>query len=359
MKRKNSIYISLVVMLMAGITIYFEACKKEIVTPIINSNSLGENHPIYTEEAKLVAGRVREFKRQLADKEAVMRKDVDMPIDSMIWNVEALFNAEFANPERRYLKTVTQELELSIDVSGDDKVAFGDVAEFYDDITDAVRQAYVDDGFTTGKSLKAVVVEKGETVGDTRKINVYVVSGEADDDNSVRDPVTGPFGPGDCWYYGEYGGTCDDPTVFGDGAEIIEDSINYYYGGTIVPQPGFRSLNFGMYRVPLKGNEYIDENGEPYLFFHNINENPSLYMDDQMLNYYYLRELEVLLHLLPEDSLKVGVLPIIPAFIEVDIIGQFGFVDDGNYYHHMNHVIYGSKMAIPSQELPPVRDLLN
>ena len=78
-----------------------------------------------------------------------------------------------------------------------------------------------------------------------------------------------------------------------------------------------------------------------------------------MLNYYYSRELEVLLHLLPTDLVNQGVMPEIPAFIEVDIAGLYGYVGNGSYFHHKNYIIYGHKAAIPSQELPPLRDLLN
>ena len=82
-------------------------------------------------------------------------------------------------------------------------------------------------------------------------------------------------------------------------------------------------------------------------------------MNYEMLNYYYQRELEVLLHLLPSDPRVMGYLPETPAFVEVDIVGMLGFVNNGNCYHHKNYVIYGSKYAIPEQELPPLRDLLN
>ena len=358
MKRRKIIGISLIVMLMAGIAVYFGACKKEMVTPINNISGLNDN-PDYTPEARLVAGKVRKFKKQLVEKESVMRSGLNMPVDSVIWNVEALFNAEYACPERNYSKTVKQELEFEFDLNGNNEASFGDVADLYDDVTDGVRQAYLSDGINIDKSLKAVVVEKGEIVGNTQKIKVYVVSGEVKNDNSLKDPLPGPFGPADCWYFGEYGGTCDDPSVFGDAAEIIEDTINYYYARTSVPQNGFRNLNFNMFGIALEGNEYVDANGEPYLYYYSVNANPQLYLNYEMLNYYYTRELHVLLNLLPNDLKNQGVLPPDPGFIEVDISGLLGYVGNTSCYHHQNYVIYGSKVIIPEHELPPLRDLLN
>lgn len=358
MKRKNFKEVAFVMLLAIGVAVYLLACKKEIVTPINNISQVNEN-PGYTDEAKAVVCKIMKFKRQLVERESVMRSGLYMPIDSIIWNVEALFNAEYAFSERKYLETVKQNLEFFVDVNENNEAPFCVIANLYDEITDAVRQAYQNDGIDYNKSLMAVVVDKGEKIGGRIGLHVCVVSGMMETDGNLKDPVTGPFGPHDCWYYGEYGGTCNDPSIFGDAAEIIEDSINYYYSGTVVPQSGFRNLNFGMFMVALEGSEYFDENGEPYIYCYGVESNPPLYLNGDLLNYYYTRELEVLLNLLPTDLVEQGVLPMIPAFIEVDIVGMMGYINNGSYYHHENYVIYGSKVAIPNQELPPLRDLLN
>lgn len=359
MKRSKVLGMSFVLMLAVGITLYLAACKKKIITPTNNVAGQVDDYPGYSSEARLVAQSINRFKRQLDDRENVMRSGLYMPIDSIIWNVEALFNAEYTFPERKYVETVKQELEFFVDVNENNEAPFSVVADLYDAITDAVRQVYSNDGINVDKSLKTVVVEKGDVVGNRVSVNVYVVSGKMDQSNSVKDPVDGPFGPPDCWYYGEYGGTCDDPSILGDAAEIIEDSINYYYSGTSVPQPGFRNLNFGMFRISLDGNEYLDENGEPYLYYFPSTVNPPLYLNYELLNYYYNRELKVLLYLLPTDLASQNLLPVIPAFVEVDITGLYGYTGNYSCYHHRNYVVYGHKALIPSQELPPLRDLLN
>lgn len=357
MKRRKIFEISLLLLLIAGIVLYMEACKKNAVTPINNIAGHVDDYPGYSEDARRIAGSINRFRKQLDDRESVARSGLYMPIDSIIWNVEALFNAEYTFPERKYLETVKQEMEFFVNVNDNNEASFSVVAELYDGITDAVRQMYSNDGISVDKSLKTVVIDKGEKEGNRVKINVYVVSGKMV--NKDPEPVDGPFGPGDCWYYGEYGGTCDDPSVFGDAAEILEDTINYYYGGMSVPQPGFRRLNTGMFRTSLEGNEYLDENGEPYLFFYSTNSIVPFYLNDDLLNYYYIRELEVLLHLLPVDLIEQNLLPVAPAFIEVDIVGLLGNIGNQSYYHHKNYIVYGHIAFIPEQELPPLRDLLN
>lgn len=359
MKRRKILGISLIVTLTVGVALYLGACKKELVTPINNTSVQGDDFHGYTDKAKTIAGRINKFKRQLVDKEMVVRSGLGMPIDSVIWNVEALFNAEYAFSERKYLETVKQDLEFFVDVNENNEIPLDVVADLYDDITDAVRQAYANDGINVNKSLMAVVVDKGETVGNRVGLNVCVISGRYANDNAVKDPVQGPFSPGDCWYYGEYGGTCDDPSVFGDAAEIIEDTINYYYRAKNVPQPGYRHLNVELFRVTLEGNEYLDANGEPYLYFYYLNSNTPMYLDYEMLNYYYTRELEVLLHLVPSDPIYQGYMPENPAFVEVDMVGLLDYVGNGTCCHHKNYAVYGNKVAIPIPELPPLRDLLN
>lgn len=354
MKRKKFKGFALIVLLAAVAAVYLAACKKDIITPINNMNTSA-----FTDEASVLAGKIMKFKQQLVERESVARSGLYMPIDSIIWNVEALFNAEYAFSERKYLETVKQKLEFFVDVNEHDEAPFDVVADLYDEITVAVRQAYMNDGISIDKSLMAVVVDKGDVIGNRVMLNVFVVSGKMDNCSfSVKDPISGPFGPDDCWYFGEYGGTCDDPSVLGDAAEIIEDTINYYYRGTLVPQEGFRSINLDMFMVSLEGGEYLDADGNPYLYYYDANADPPVYLNGDLLNYYYTRELEVLLHLLPADLVTRGVFPVAPAFIEVDILGLMGYVGNGSYYHHNNYVIYGCSLAMPSKILPPQRDLL-
>ena len=359
MKRRRFIGLSVIVMLATGIAIYFEACKKEIVTPIINMSEVDDDYPDYTPEAKLVVTKIKKFKNQLVDKDNVARSGLYVPIDSVVWNIEALFNSEYAFPERKYLKTVKHDLAFFVDMNANHEVAFSVIADLYEEITDRVRLVYADDGIVVDKSLMAVVVEKKEIVGNMAEIDVHVISGRMENYDLVKDPKEAPFSPGDCWYYGEYGGTCDDPTLLEDAAEILEDTINYYYRKTAVPQIGYRYLNHGMFRVSLEGNEYYDDNGQPYLYFYEANANAPVYLDHDMMNHYYKRELAVLMNLLPSDSVYHSLMPFSPAFIEVDIQGQLGYVGNSSYYHHKNYVVYGNKALVPVPLLPPQRDLLN
>ena len=258
--KRNVFFRLVLVAFVTTAAIWLGACKKELVTPI-NNNSASESYDNLncSAEARRIVGKIKRFKTQIIEKEYLTKGDSYIPIDSVIWNVEALFNASYTFPDRKYLETVKQNLEFFVVVNDKKEVLMSNVANLYDEIIEAVRQAYAHDGVSVDKSLMAVDVEEGDFVGNTVGIIVHVISGKVDNSNVAKEPVSGPFGPGDCWYFGEYGGSCDDPSAFGDAAEIIEDSINYYYRRTGVPNSGYRSINHSIVRVFLSGNEYVDD----------------------------------------------------------------------------------------------------
>lgn len=357
---KRNVYFRLVIVIFAAsVAFYLGACKKNAVTPIINnSNPTSIEDPNYTAEARKIVGKINKFKTQLVNKEYLTKGDSYIPIDSVIWNVEALFNASYTFPDRKYNETVKQDLEFFVETNENNEVLLSSVASLYDLIINDVRQAYANDGIAFDKSLMAVDVEKGEKSGGNIKIIVHVISGRVENTANVKDPVIGPFGPGDCWYFGEYGGTCDDPSEFGDAAEVIEDSINYYFRGTGVPGTGYRKLNYNIVRIFLEGNEYVDANGNYYTYFYIINGNTPYYLNDELLNYYYNRELALILNVVPSDPVFQGLWPSYPAFLEVDIMGLIGTVGNQNCAYHRNAITYCSQVMIPSQAMPTPIDLL-
>lgn len=356
MKLKKIKGIIVALLLAIGVVVYLDACKKELVTPINNTSWHSGGSSAYTEEAKRVVNKIKKFRTQLENKEDVLRSGLMMPLDSVIWNVEALFNAEYACADIKYAETVKQELIFNVEVNENDEASFDVVAELYDMITESVRDAYSNDGINYDKSLLAVILDRGDNIGDRVEIKVLVISGRMDSKVSIKDPVSGPFGPDDCWYYGEYGGSCEDPSILCDAAEIIEDTLNYYYSYTTVPASGLRSLNYGLFRISLEGNEYVDANGEPYLYFKDAYDDPPIYLDQDLLNYYYNRELEVIKNIIPSDPRYAAYMPC--AFVNIDIQGLLGYVSNGLYMHHKNYLVYGNKAFIPDTVII-MRDLLH
>ena len=329
------------------VVLCLNACKKEIITPLNTNTTSTPALPDYSSEAQDIVRKIKGFKSKIADKEKMMGSGEYMSLDSVIWNIESLLNATYTFPERKYIETVKQKLDFYVNINAENAVSARDVALLYEEVFEGVRQAYANDGVSADKSLMAVVLNKGEIVGSSVNLEVYVVSGKVKNEVPSNSMTEGPFKPGDFWYYGEYGGTCSDPSVFGDAAEIIEDTINYYWRGKSVPRQGFRQLNVNMTMIVLNGNEFVDEDGIPYIYFYTMDDNPPLCLNYELLNYYYYRELEVLMHLLPEHPAYQSILPAQPAFLEVDIMGMMNFVGNTSCLQHKNYVVYCSSFEIP------------
>ena len=330
------------------------ACRKNQVKPqpeVVNDITLT---PDYDAKVKSFVSRVKHFEETL-EKCKTMRVAGNMQIDSALWNMEALFNTSYASPEKDYVETVKQDLTFYVNLDESGSLPVNDVSDLYENVTESVREAYANDGITENKSLMTVVFDKGETIGDKSSIDVHVISGRSNDNNGHVIVEDGPFKPGDCWYFGEYGGSCDDPSIVCDAAEIIEDSINYYFAGTPVPASGYRYINYNLMTKTLEGPEYLRPNGESYIYNSQYTNNPSLYFSYEMLNYYFNGEKKVILQLFPEDLKNAGLLPDNFCFVQVDIRG---LSENGIYFHH-NSITYGDRILIPIQVIGPTGNLLD
>ncbi|MGN0032572.1 MAG: hypothetical protein ACI358_02150 [Candidatus Limimorpha sp.] len=334
------------------------SCKKRIVEPLKTKTAPTNEYIEYTDLAKSVVGKIKKFKNQLSDIDFVTRETSYMPLDSVIWNVEALFNVSYTFPESKCTETVKQKLVFTVNVNDEDEVLMREVYDLYEDVKTSVREVYANDGIVNDKSLFAVVVDEGMRHGSSVDIVVNVISGKVDTSTSSV-LFENPFGPGDCWYFGEYGGSCLDPSILYDAAEILEDSINYHYAECRVPYSGYRGINVNLVEYGLIGSEYLDSNNEPYLFFWKEEDVPPYFLDYEDLNYYYNRELYVLLELLPEDLIAQGIMPIAPAFLDVDIQGIHIEISEVDYLIHRNSITYGCRLLIPEGELDPARNILN
>lgn len=330
------------------------ACRKNQVKPqpeVVNGITLT---PDYDAKVKSFVSRVKHFEETL-ERCKTMRVTGNMQIDSALWNMEALFNTSYSSPEKDYVETVKQDLTFYVNLDEDGSLPMNEVSNLYENVTDLVREAYANDGITENKSLMTVVFDKGETIGDKSSVEVHVISGRSNDNNGHVILEDGPFKPGDCWYFGEYGGSCDDPSIVCDAAEIIEDSINYYFAGTPMPASGFRYVNYNLMTKTLEGPEYLRPNGEPYLYYSHYVNDTSLYFNYAMLNYYFNGEKKVILQLLPEDLKNAGMLPDNLCFVQVDIRG---LAENGICFHH-NSITYGDRILIPIQVIGPTGNLLD
>lgn len=343
---------------MTALIIGVLACKKDIFTEPPTQNEVID----VPSKTQAVVNRIKKFDKQLKEiKNGSHRGDNYVHIDTAMWDIESLFNTSYTFPDLYYKETVIQELDFEVDVYNKDYLMMSDVNMLYDEIINSVRETYRNDGFIHDKALMCIIVRKGEIVSNRLNVNVKVVSGQRSDDPLGPYPVlSGPFKEGDCYYFGEYGGGCDDPTLLTDAAEVIEDSINFYYGWSPKEPDPVRSIYVNITPVVLQGNEYYDEDNESYYIYYHENPDESLlYLDFEQLNWYYNNELKVIFDIVPNDPIIIPYLPEEPRFMEVNIDGLTGCKDGPCVCYHHNVIIYGTNHIIHEYDLGIPVDLLN
>ena len=335
------------------------ACKKDKMTePPANQDQEILN---YDYQTNLVVQKIKMFDSQLkAVRQGIGRSDVYLDVDSVVWNVESLFNATYSSPEKHYSDKKIQTLTFYVDTYND-MLSMNDVAALYDDIKMSVREAYSNDGFVSDKSLLSIFVDKKECRSGMSEVKVVVVSGRTSNKPTDVKPVLfGPFDVDECWYYGENGGSCDDPYLLTDAAELIEDTINYIYGYKADDEGDFRNIYVNLQTISLAGNEFKDKTGkESYLFYKQNCDDDELYLDVNELNKYYYAEVDVILNVLPNSSEYSASIPDNWVFMEVDINGVQGVVDDKDTYMHNNYIFYGTKYCVSKNEFGTHKDLLS
>ena len=333
------------------------SCKKDKLTEPPQDN---EEISIPS-KTQFIVERIKTFDNQLRQIKQGAYKGVEYTsIDSAMWNIESLFNVNYSFPDLMYESKVSQELNFSINVY-DNMLSMHDVHRLYEEIVSSVRLAYMNDGFTNNKSLMTIIVRKGEVVSNKLNVNVTLISGRKSSDPIEPNPVlNGPFKEGDCFYFGEYGGACDDPTWITDAAEVLEDTINYYYGWYPKEPDPVRAIYVNVGQIFLSGNEYFNQNQNSYYIFYHLDPPDSLlYLDYELLNRYYNNELKVIFDLVPNDPKYISQLPEDARFMEVEISGISYYIDNKTLYAHQNIILYGSRHVIFEYDLCQPRDILN
>lgn len=337
------------------------ACKKDKLTEPNRQEYAKEQDS--DNKADAVIKRIKNFERQLKDvRNGTLRSDVCVDVDSALWNMESLFNTTYSSPEKHYVEKTVQELFFDINMYRNNQMSLADVGVLYEKIVESVREAYKNDGFTHDKGLMSIVFEKENANSRSAALKVVVISGRTShDENELKNKlvVYGPFKSSDCFYYGEYGGTCNDPDYMYDAAEALEDTINYYYGTNSSNSSNkYRNIYVDMTYISLKGNEYQNSNG--YELFYKINcDSDKLYLNGYELNQYYYNEKKVILQKVPSDPQFKSIMPENPTFMEVNIDGLLSYESDGKICYHQHYILYGTKYEASRYEVGNVVDILS
>lgn len=358
MKRNFLNQIVLCVSLIFTSLVVFISCKKDKLTePPQNTNQEVATYDFKTNQ---VVQRIKRFDNQLKKvKQGVCRSNHLVDVDSTIWNMESLFNVTYSSPDENYVDKKIQELSFTINLI-DNKLSIIDVGNLYDEIVMSVREAYRNDGITTDKSLMSLFLKKEEMRSGELKVRAVVVSGRTNEQQHDYEPILyGPFDADECWYYGELGGSCDDPYILTDAAELLEDTINYIHGYKPEKNSTCRNIYVNLMSVNLSGNEYWDKNNnEYYIFYKEDCEPEELYLDVNELNKYYYNELKVIKDFVPKDPKYMSMFGDDYVFMEINIDGICAY-QEKTINQHQNYIFYGSPYTVNKNEFGSTMNLLN
>lgn len=355
-------YFTLIIAFAVILIMNLPSCKKDKLTdPAIKE--IDESCSYDSKTARVVQS-IKNFDNRLSlVKQGICRHDSYMEVDSAIWCIESLFNATYSFPEKKYVDKSVKELSFEIEAYND-KLSMKDINALYENIKSSVKDVYINDGFVSDKGLMSIFVQKGENRSGKIDVKVVVVTGRcADYDIDLVPILYGPFKDGSCWYYGEYGGSCEDPNIIADAAELLEDTINYYHGYKPPVTKGTRNIFVNMLSVALQGNEFWSDVTNDYYIYYKVNcDLADLYLDVNDLNRYYYNEVNVIKNLVPGLPECSSIMQEDHVFIEVNIDGIKGYdVNDFEnvVYMHNNYIFYGIPYEVKMGEFGERKDLLN
>ena len=361
MKRNLLPQIVFIIIGVIVMTAAFVSCKKDKLTePSVCLDE--EKEIIYDDKTDLIVKRIKRFDNQLKEiKNGVYRDEKFINADSALWNIESLFNVTYSSPDENYVSKKIHELSFEIDIE-DDMLSMKDVSDFYDDLISSVKEAYRNDGISTDKGLLSLFVQRGESRSGKLSVKVVAVTGRTDCHQvDIKPFLHGPFDSNSCWYYGEYGGSCDNPDILTDAAELLEDTINYYHGYKPDEITNCRNIYVSMTYISLKGNEYWNEsNNDYYIFYKEDCDSEELYLDGNKLNEYYHNEVKVIKELIPKDPKYSSLFSDDVCFIEINIDGSKMYgVNNIPIYNHHNYIFYGTRCVVSKEDFGTSKDLLN
>lgn len=338
----------------------FLSCKKDKMTePSINIGD--ENDEVIADiKTDLIIQRIKRFDNQIKEiKKGVYRGSEYMDVDSALWNIESLFNVTYSFPDENYVEKKIHELSFNIDVSNN-LVSIKDISTLYDKIIASVKEAYLNDGFSSDKGLMSLFIEKYGPRSGMSTVKVIAVTGRTDCHHYDYKPhLFGPFDDDECWYYGEYGGSCSDPYILNDAAELIEDTINYIYGYKPEVKNNCRNIYVDMFYVTVDGDEYWDmANNDYYVFYRTNCDKEELFLDGNELNRYYYNEIHLIKDLIPNDPKYSSLFTEDVAFMEINIDGSKMQMGNDMVYNHQNYIFYGTSCMIENEVLGNPVDLL-
>ncbi|HPR58828.1 MAG TPA: hypothetical protein PK915_10710 [Bacteroidales bacterium] len=276
--------------------------------------------------------------------------------DSALWYLESTFNYCYGFPNEFYRKFEVDTIGFTLELTNDGKVNMTMLANKFQQMILEITTVYQSVDFEE-KGLSMINLQDATVSDEEIAFTVNVVTGEKDTPPQIV--ISGPFGEGDDWWYGEMEGRCDEFLMDSDAAKQLMLAMN-----ATLPEPGstfFVIDPISIVREGGKPNVRRENDPNPpdnlydYYLFYGTEEIGTvelcLYRND-MNNYYsFLRHL--LLVKIPNQELN----SMYSLINVVDMIGNWRFTPPPNVvseYFHNGTFRYGIKIHYIAEPYYPI-----
>lgn len=309
---------------------------------------------------KSTLARIKEFQRQMDAVESNhYEKTVTyMSIADAVWNIEALFNYNYAHPNSIYGKTVSSDTTLYLLVCANDSVSLADLCVFNGQMYEAVLALYqaVD---LDNKQFVILDVEAGNRDGNLQAIELHTVQGSVKGEPNQPEPpqMWEPFEEGVLWYYGE--GHENSHGVPVDAADTLSGMLNAILVKKAPTGVEYIYSNIKTKQTQIGENYQNPSTGYPNVspryceFYKEYPTQNDYWLNSDQMNYYYFGERHLILNILPIN----GDNPIPTGHTMFQVIVQDYKTEDRNNniltIEHHTSALYGYCEGVSQDSIHP------
>lgn len=346
MKKVRFISVAAFVVAVVTLSIFNSCSKQEVGDKVVAGKQV-----ILSDHDKMINNAIKTFRAKvnyIRENPGYKSGEV-LEADSAVWYLEATINFSHAFPNDYYGQMQIDTSYITLTWNNDGKVDMNELALKYDQMKEAVSNAYYNSGFDE-KGLVLVDLTEETFKSDEITVKVVTVTGEKTNSTPPDFGIDGPFVEGDDWWYGENEGKCNQPVYSSDAAKELMIAMNEF-----IPDPNGNYFFIHLFQIEKTGG-YPDVRriGDPEppnnvcdYYLYSASEAIGPVNDDILcLNYVEMNVYFNYLKYLLFTSLQNGLPPgfCIESVINIDGSWEFIGITTEKHYFHEGTFQFGEKI---------------
>jgi hypothetical protein len=306
--------LSILTTLSVFVLLFFTQCKKDesskestTFTNIPNSNAKNLYSPTVSPNNSAIIAKIESFQNKIIElrnnKGLSTRSGDNMKVDDFLWNMEALLNFKYGEPNKPFGNIVEKNDIVEIPLNSDGKVNTSDLVKAVESIRNKVGEQWE----LVNSSLKHVVainlsLEKSnsQNLATSVRFRIGTGIGIGPVGGGPTPSDYGPFNEGESYYFG-FGLKCNQ-TIGKDAAQRLSEEINMRFPSYAKYNGFFVSINddydLSAYSYILKEDSGRNNDRDAKLFlisaqFQNFNIAKTCINASDM-NFYYNNLYEIM-----------------------------------------------------------------